>query len=86
MYRREDTHTIASLLNSFGVQAKYYHGGMSELYRTQTLREFMEGQLKFIVSTPAISCGLDKSDVRLVIHYGAPKNLEMYYQVTLKVI
>jgi len=57
-----------------------YHGGMSPDERRQTQDEFMSGRLPVIVATNAFGMGIDKSDLRFVIHYNMPGSLEAYYQ------
>ncbi|XP_017784476.1 PREDICTED: Werner syndrome ATP-dependent helicase-like [Nicrophorus vespilloides] len=74
------TETIAQLLNSNGVQCGMYHAGMSLPKRKETHENFVKDKVKCIVATVAFGMGIDKPDVRNIIHYGASKDLESYYQ------
>lgn len=58
----------------------YYHGGMEKATRQITQDQFLSGQLQIIIATNAFGMGVDKADVRLVLHYQVPANLENYYQ------
>jgi ATP-dependent DNA helicase RecQ len=60
--------------------AQPYHAGLSSDVRTQTQSDFMAGRLKVVVATNAFGMGVDKEDVRAVIHYNLPASLEAYYQ------
>lgn len=65
-------------LSAIGVKA--YHGKMKLEERAQVLTGFMDGSVKVVVATVAFGMGIDKSDVRLVVHIGAPASMEAYYQ------
>ncbi|KFZ48798.1 ATP-dependent DNA helicase Q4, partial [Antrostomus carolinensis] len=60
--------------------ADSYHAGLSSTERRRVQKTFMSGQLRVVVATVAFGMGLDKSDVRGVIHYNMPKNFESYVQ------
>lgn len=77
---RKDTENIALFLNQNEISAVAYHAGMNADKRTKIQNEFMDNRSKVIVATIAFGMGVDKSDVRFVIHAGMPKNLEGYYQ------
>jgi ATP-dependent DNA helicase RecQ len=72
---RKNTEEIAELLGT-----KSYHAGMSDKARAQVQDEFLSGKLDCICATIAFGMGVDKPDVRLVVHYSIPNTLEAYYQ------
>jgi ATP-dependent DNA helicase RecQ len=82
VYKRADTEHFSDMLTREGFEAKPYHSGLVEEIRRETLRDFMSGRLNFIVTTNAFGMGVDRSNVRVVVHYGAPKNLDTYYIVS----
>ncbi len=77
---RKSTETVADFLKSQGESADFYHAGLTPAMRTAKQREWTEGKTRIIVSTNAFGMGIDKSDVRFVIHYQLPENIEAYYQ------
>ena len=79
---RSSTERIAEQLNGMGYQASYYHAGMSNVERSNVQEAFQRDDKKIIVATIAFGMGIDKSNVRYVIHYDVPKNMEGYYQET----
>lgn len=72
--------TVAAYLNQQQVNAQHYHAGMKPEEREQIQNQFMQGQLNCIVATIAFGMGIDKTDVRQVIHYDLPKSIENYAQ------
>ena len=78
--RRVDTEGLAANLTELGISALPYHAGMSDEDRRRNQEEFQSDKVKVIVATVAFGMGIDKSDVRYVIHAGAPKSLESYQQ------
>ena len=60
--------------------AECYHAGMSAAQRRRVQKRFMTGQLRVVVATVAFGMGLDKSDVRAIIHYNLPRSFESYVQ------
>ena len=82
VYVRERRGTVrtARLLNQHGISAAAYHAGMDMRERDTVQRSWMEGATRFVVATTAFGMGIDKSDVRAVVHLDPPPDLESYYQ------
>ena len=75
--------TVISLfdeLSALGYNVSKYHGGMSESDRTKSQEDFIYDRTTIMVATNAFGMGIDKSNIRYVIHYNMPKDLESYYQ------
>ena len=79
---RKKTEEIAEFLNVNGIKALPYHAGMDAATRARNQDMFLMEQVDVIVATIAFGMGIDKPDVRFVIHYDIPKSLEGYYQET----
>ena len=77
---RRRTKEISDLLNMHGISADYYHAGLSQEDRAEKQERWMKNAVRVIVCTNAFGMGIDKPDVRLVIHAEVPDNLENYYQ------
>lgn len=77
---RKEVNRIYQLLSSQGYQAAPYHAGLTEDERTAAQENFIYDRKKIVVATNAFGMGIDKSNVRFVIHYNMPKNMESYYQ------
>ncbi|MDF2159039.1 ATP-dependent DNA helicase RecQ [Algoriphagus sp. CAU 1675] len=77
---RQHTHQITRALNQMGISAGAYHAGLSMEVRAQQQEAWMNNQIRVMVSTNAFGMGIDKPDVRVVIHSDMPENLENYYQ------
>lgn len=77
---RNDTEQMAIKLNAAGINSKAYHSGLKKNERTDTQAEFMKGEYRCIAATIAFGMGINKSNIRTVIHYGCPQNIESYYQ------
>ena len=79
---RKATEHLAFLLRDNGFDALHYHAGLEDDERHQTQERFMQNRTPIIVATIAFGMGIDKSNVRLIVHYDLPKTLEGYYQET----
>jgi ATP-dependent DNA helicase RecQ len=77
---RKATEQLASKLNQSGIKAKAYHAGLSFEERSTIQEDFIKDDVPIICATIAFGMGIDKSNVRWVIHYNMPKNIEGYYQ------
>ena len=79
-FSRKETETIAQNLRSNKFKARAYHAGMNSKERSAVQDLFIKDEVNIIVATIAFGMGIDKPDVRLVVHYTYPKTLEGYYQ------
>jgi ATP-dependent DNA helicase RecQ len=77
---RKSTEQVAASLEKAGFRAKHYHAGCDPDYRAKVQDSFQKDKIDIIVATVAFGMGIDKSNVRWVIHYNLPSNLEGYYQ------
>ena len=81
-FSRKDTEQLAADLKANGMQALPYHAGMEADARRKTQERFIRDDVPIIVATIAFGMGIDKPDVRLVVHRDLPKSIEGYYQET----
>ena len=77
---RKGTKEMAFLLNQMGIPSTFYHAGLDNSVREARQNEWKQNRLRVMVATNAFGMGIDKPDVRLVLHLDLPENLENYYQ------
>lgn len=77
---RKEVDNIYELLKARGYSVGKYHAGLEDLDRSKAQENFIYDNINIIVATNAFGMGIDKSNVRYVIHYNIPKNIEAYYQ------
>jgi len=77
---RKDTEEVAALISRRGIKTVAYHAGMSPDARRASQSAFMDGAADVVVATNAFGMGVDKADVRTVVHWALPTSLEAYYQ------
>ena len=81
-FSRKDTEELAAQLRNAGFDALPYHAGLEDDVRRRTQERFIRDQTPIIAATIAFGMGIDKPDVRLVVHHNLPKTIEGYYQET----
>jgi ATP-dependent DNA helicase RecQ len=79
---RKTTEELADILNANGIKAVAYHAGLDSKLRSQRQDQFLGEDVQVICATIAFGMGIDKPDIRFVIHYNIPKSIENYYQET----
>jgi ATP-dependent DNA helicase RecQ len=77
---RKSTEELSQKLNEIGIEARHYHAGMQREERNEAQELFIRDEIPVICATIAFGMGIDKSNVRWIIHYNLPKSLENYYQ------
>ena len=81
-FSRKDTESMAETLVAHGFKALPYHAGLDQVTRRETQEKFIRDQVPIIVATIAFGMGINKPDIRLVVHHDLPKTVEGYYQET----
>jgi len=77
---RKATVTISDYLNSQGFEVTFYHGGLTNIQKKERLQLWTNNQKPIMIATTAFGMGIDKADVKSIIHYNLPESLESYYQ------
>lgn len=77
---RDGAEKVAKMLQSMDLSANYYHAGLESNERRERQNSWMSGETRILCATNAFGMGIDKADVRLVVHYDIPDALEQYYQ------
>src|SRR5690606_30652044 len=77
---RKTVESLTRRLQDKNISAVAYHGGMPDDIRHRNQEDFIHNRTRIIVATNAFGLGIDKPDIRFVIHYNMPKNMEAYYQ------
>ena len=79
-FTRKEAESIAEFLSASGYKAKAYHAGLNPLIKNEVFEDFVYERVDIVVATIAFGMGIDKSNIRFVIHTSLPKTLENYYQ------
>ena len=77
---RDETDLLADKIQDLGIKCESYHAGMNDKSRTKVQQNFIDGKFKCIIATIAFGMGINIPNVRLVVHFNCPKNIESYYQ------
>jgi len=79
---RKGTEEMSKKLKEYGINSAFYHAGISSVEKAKVQEDFLKDKIRVMVATIAFGMGIDKSNVRFVIHADLPKNIESYYQET----
>eukprot|EP00962_Isochrysis_galbana_P050563 scaffold21950_cov107-Isochrysis_galbana.AAC.6 len=77
---QKDTESVAHYFSAHGVRCDYYHAGRPQHDRNRVHDSFLSSEVPVVAATNAFGMGIDKPDIRRIVHYGAPKTVEEYYQ------
>jgi len=77
---RKETESLAQFLNTHKILARAYHAGLPTEEKNETFRAFLNDEIQVVVATIAFGMGIDKSNIRFVVHMSLPKTIENYYQ------
>jgi RecQ family ATP-dependent DNA helicase len=77
---RDETDKLAEKITDYGIKCESYHAGINDKKRNEIQQNFIDGKYKCMIATIAFGMGINIPNVRLVIHYNCPKNMESYYQ------
>ena len=79
-FSRKQTESLAEFLQTKGIKAKAFHAGLQNHVKAETFRSFIHDETQVVVATIAFGMGIDKSNIRFVVHMSLPKTIENYYQ------
>ncbi len=79
-FSRKQTENLAQYLEQQGVRARAFHAGLEKAQKEETFRAFIHDEIQIVVATIAFGMGIDKSNIRFVVHMSLPKTIENYYQ------
>jgi ATP-dependent DNA helicase RecQ len=79
-FTRKQTEAVSGFLQTQGIKARAYHAGLDARTRQETYRQFVHDEIQVVVATVAFGMGIDKSNIRFVVHMTLPKTIENYYQ------
>lgn len=77
---RKKAEEVSQFLATKGINCSYYHAGLTAIERRRVQEEFIDGGIRVICATNAFGMGIDKKDIRLIVHYNMPGSIENYYQ------